>query len=210
MSRAPIAPSIPVASHADRLATEHFSVLDALFDERTLAILRDEGERCRDAAVLRTIDVPRIGDTGRIGSQTCHRLAAPGPELQGLHESDEVRALAHALLGKVVFPTRASYLYYEVGDHVGLHQDAISCELTLLVALSAGREPITLHPELVDAAPERMLALAMATDGLPPGGVDVAYPEGGAIALIGGRLPHRRAPVNQPAMIAALCFKPLL
>jgi len=191
-----------------QLEAQHYAVFETLLDDELLGYLRREGQSRRPLAVVRKRLVPKIGDTGRVASHAQHFLSSPGPVLQEIHESEELVAFVGALLGKVVFPTRASYLYYEPGDYVGLHQDVSSCELTLLVNLFAGKQPFTVHPELSGVTAERLLEVVVKSGGFPEGGVDVVYPENGAIAIM-GELPHQRPLAEQPATIAVLCFKGL-
>ena len=107
-------------------------------------------------------------------------------------------------------PTRASYLYYEPGDFMGLHTDLPSCALTMLTSLGGDAPPLVVHPELPSLEPSRLEEIAHAGV-LRPGGVPLPVSERGVSMLLGSETPHHRPVVDaeHDVVVVTLCYTAL-
>jgi hypothetical protein len=135
-------------------------------------------------------------------------IAIESNRLRQLHESREFRNFARELAGTPMEPTYSAYLYYDVGDFIGLHTDLPACKLTLLVAVAGPCPPLVAHHELRDLSAQQLKELAEASDGAPDGGTNVPVVQGSVVALFGGGLPHqtRPIPVGGASIVGTLCY----
>ena len=188
------------------LREERYSSLEALFSDDELIELRREAElRALDARPWSSTGYS-VSRKGRLDSPRRHRTGESGPRLRELHEGRPLGDFLSEAVGAAMFPTRAAYLYYRPGDHVGLHTDVDVCELTLVVNVEGDTGPLVLHPDLRGVTGDSLRALSEATNGFPAGGLPQPLPHGGALALLGSSVPHHRPPVTTPSTIATLCY----
>ena len=194
---------------ADTLRRNGFGRLGYSLPADALARLRAEAaERKAGAERVETHAYELHADGQDFRSPVSFGSAEAGAELRALHESSELRTLANELAGTEMEPSKVGYLYYGVGDRIGLHTDLPACELVLLAAFDPAAPPLVVHPELRALTPEQLAALAEETDGAPPGGISVALDDAALVGLIGGGLPHQTRPVAAGAesVVATLCY----
>src|SRR3954453_675598 len=194
---------------AHTLRRDGFGRLGYSLPANALARLRTEAaEREAEAERVETDAYELHADGQDFRSPVSLGMAEAGPELKGLHESSELVTLARELAGTEMQPSKANYLYYGVGDRIGLHTDLPACELVLLVAFDSFAPPLIVHPELRTLTPEQLAELAEQTDGTPAGGISVPLDDAALVGLIGGGLPHQTRPValGAEATVATLCY----
>lgn len=192
-----------------RVRDSGFGRLPAVVPAATIERLRAEAGQLAAAATLTSTAAYELGAEGQdFRSPVRFRMAGAGDELRGLHESATLRRLASDIADTPMEPTKAGYLYYGVGDRIGLHTDLPACELVLLVALEPDAPPLVVHPELRGVPPERLRTLAERADGAPPGGISVPIDDSSFVVLFGGGLPHQTRPVvsGEEAVVATLCY----
>jgi hypothetical protein len=153
------------------------------------------------------------GADGRGGmpARALHTAGA-GAVQDALYASAWIHAFLTAQCGTPIVPSgnRGSYSYYvEPGDHLGLHLDVDSCDVTLITVLHDDTDPsdpaggLAVYPRAlgaplgeVRAAPEAGMALVKARPGQ-------------SIVILGGLVPHRVLPLGATGqrIISALCFR---
>lgn len=196
-------------SDADTLAADGFVSLNDFFSsDETDALVQEAGAQ-RVSARPWSSDQYALGRRGQMSSPRAHRSASPGPALRALHEGSRLRELLCELTGQHFFATRSSYLFYAVGDFIGLHTDIDPCQVTLVTCVLGDPGPLVLHPELVPMGAARLLELSRCSGGFPPGGQPVAIPRDGVLILRGSGVPHHRPPSRSDCAIATLCYAAL-
>lgn len=191
------------------LRRDGYGRLDASIPRETLGRLRAEAARLKESTARVETDAYELHADGQdFRSPVRFGVSGPGDELRTLHESPELRALASELAGVEMVPSKVNYLYYGLGDRIGLHTDLPACELVLLAAFGPIAPPLVVHPELRELAPESLAELAEAADGAPAGGISVPLDESAFVGLFGGGLPHQTRPVESgsEAVVATLCY----
>lgn len=191
---------------AERIKRDGFVHLKKLLTMEATLTLASEARDRRSSAGESVARSYQLGDSGRVGSPRAHLSSFPGICLRSLHEDPALLAAVRALTGRLLLPTRASYIYYRLGDFIGLHTDVSPCTLTLIIGVLGETEPLILHPELLALAPEQLYEKACRSHGLPTGGMPVPIPAEGALALLGSKLPHHRPPTRKESAIATLCY----
>jgi hypothetical protein len=194
---------------AEILRRDGFGRLEHSLPADALARLRAEAAELEAVAERVETDAYELHADGQeFRSPIRLGFSEPGAELQRLHESSALRTLASELAGVEMEPTTTGYLYYGVGDRIGLHTDLPACELVLLAAIDPVAPPLVVHPELRTLTPEQLAELAERTDGTPPGGISVPLDDAALVGLIGGGLPHQTRPVarGSEAVVATLCY----
>jgi hypothetical protein len=197
----------------------------AAFRRGGYAVIRDvlDADRLlprltREAVVQRGMEYrtrSRHYGIGHDGSYVAGGMAftssVPGPVLETLHRSAELRDLVRAVTGDDALRRSGtlSYMYYRAGSFIDLHTDVPSCTVTVLTTVIGRTPPLVAYPRLFDLRPPQLLRAAQRHGGRPPGGLRLALPPGGLLLIDGRRLPHRRPlvpPGAGPYGIAALCF----
>lgn len=173
-----------------------------------LGPLRTESTVQVKAGRLHLVEDYTVGVSGKLRSPGVHWTGMAGPCLRSLHADPSLRSAVSALAGKAMFPTRAAYVHYEPGQHVGLHTDVPPCAFTLLVALTRDAGPLSVHPELADLSGEELLSVARRSEGHPDGGLEVEIGDG--VVIRGSMIPHHRAACVRETTIMTLCFAPVL
>jgi hypothetical protein len=135
--------------------------------------------------------------------------AGGGPLQDKLYLSPYLRSYLSEMCGGPVRPSgsRGSYSYYVApGDHLGLHLDIVTCDITVICVLA-------------DSSPDNGGALAVRRGnvGVPLselrrsphiGEEAVKAPAGSTIVILGGLVPHRVVPMTKgQRVISALCFE---
>lgn len=136
--------------------------------------------------------------------------AGGGPAQDALYHGPWLSSMLSNLCGGPVRPSggRGSYSYYVApGDHLGLHLDIVTCDVTVIVVLS-------------DSCPDEggSLAVVRTAVGVPLSSVRrdlrtphevVKAPAGSMIVMLGGLVPHRVLPITSAGqrVISALCFE---
>jgi hypothetical protein len=149
----------------------------------------------------------RVNGDGSLSSPRRLSTIAAGPLLETIHHDKQRLEQLERIAGRRLSPTRASYIYYEPGDYIGLHKDAAVCQITLITSVSGALEPLMVHPSLVGVPVEELLAISREYSGMPPGATRVAIPRGGLfLMLLGSRIPHHRPAALDSCTIATLCY----
>jgi hypothetical protein len=191
------------------LRRDGYGRLEASIAPETVARLRAEAAQLKASAGRVETDAYELHADGQdFRSPVRFGVSSPGEELRTLHESPELRALAGKLAGVEMVPSKVNYLYYGLGDRIGLHTDLPACELVLLAAFDQVAPPLIVHPELRELSPEALAKLAEDADGAPAGGISIPLDESGLVGLFGGGLPHQTRPVEpgSEAVVATLCY----
>jgi len=187
------------------------AVVDGLADERTFAALCAEAQANYAIADRQVCDVVTSDNCdGRGGVPPRQLSTAPGGSAQDeLYRSPHLHAYLSQLCGGPIRPSgsRGSYSYYVApGDHLGLHLDIVTCDVTVISVLA-------------DSSPDQGGALAVQRGnvGVPlsvlrrsmyVGEEVVKAAAGSTILLLGGLVPHRVLPLTAgQRIISALCFE---
>lgn len=211
------APALPPGSDVRRLqpgarerrifTEQGFVALDDLWDDDFAAALAGEARARQQFAEL-----PKGGPRTPVrGDAPPPRRtpAATGPLLAALHFA--MVGTVRALCGRLVGPTFASYGYYEGDDRALLHLDTDQCDVTLLTTAFGEVGPLHLHPDLRGRTMDELAELEGDPTWDRTGGIQVAYPRTGLMALSGHAIPHHRPgrPLSEPSAVAALCYRSL-
>lgn len=187
------------------------AVVDGLIDSRTFAGLCAEAEANYASADRQVCDVVTSDNCDGRGGVPARQLstAGGGPVQDELYLSPHLRSFLCELCGGPVRPSgsRGSYSYYVApGDHLGLHLDIVTCDITVICVLA-------------DSSPDNGGALAVrrANVGVPLSVLRrsphldeeaVKAPAGSTIVILGGLVPHRVVPMTTgQRVISALCFE---
>lgn len=152
------------------------------------------------------------GASGRGGTPARHLYSGGGGPVQdAFYLAPWLSDWLSSVCGSIVRPTgtRGSYSYYvHDGDHLGLHLDIETCDVTLISVLRDDAGPdlpsggLLVHPAQLGADLHAVRSASGAGDGL------VKAAPGQSIVLLGGLLPHETVPVDPGGtrIISALCF----
>lgn len=121
---------------------------EPVVDPDLLRTLARESSDLRADAKQVLVDTPYLDGGTRLVSQARYKAGGAGPELRRLHEHSQIAAGLATFFGCEPTPTRASFIYYEPGDHVGLHQDVSSCTVVALLHIDGSPSETLIHPEL--------------------------------------------------------------
>ena len=153
------------------------------------------------------------GSEGRGGmpARALHTAGA-GAAQDALYGSAWLHAFLSEQCGAAIVPSgnRGSYSYYvQPGDHLGLHLDIDTCDVTLITVLHDDTDPadaaggLAVYPGAL-GAPLRQVRAA------PEAGMGVVKASPGqSIVILGGLVPHRVLPLGPwgQRIISALCFR---
>src|SRR5438552_4395127 len=182
------------------------SLPDALTADRIGAVLAEATELAPSARRATGKYYCVNGDRS-ISSPRRLSTVGAGPVLQAIHRDARRLELLERIAGRRLRPTRGSYIYYEPGDYVGLHNDASVCEVTLITRVAGALQPLVVHRALVGVPPEELLAISRVHSAMPPGGTCIAVPHGGSfLILLGSTIPHHRPAALDSGTIATLCY----
>jgi hypothetical protein len=187
------------------------AVVGGLIDSRTLAGLCAEAQANYPRADRQVCDVVTSDNCDGRGGVPARQLstAGGGPVQDGLYLSPDLRSFLSELCGGPVRPSgsRGSYSYYVApGDHLGLHLDIVTCDVTMISVLA-------------DSSPDNGGALAVRRGnvGVPLSVLrrspyldeeTVKAPAGATVVILGGLVPHRVLPITTgQRVISALCFE---
>jgi hypothetical protein len=187
-------------------------VYDGLVDGQILAALCAEAQANYASADRQVCDVLTSDNCDWRGGVPPRQLstAGGGPVQDEFYRSPHLRSFLSQVCGGPVRPSgsRGSYSYYVApADHLGLHLDILTCDLTVINVLT-------------DSAPDNggSLAVHRGSVGVPlsvlrrrPTHHDeevVKAPAGSTIVILGGLVPHRVLPITTgQRVISALCFE---
>lgn len=135
-----------------------------------------------------------------------------GPAQDAFYASPELASFLSQLCGTPMVPSgnRGSYSFYvEPGDHLGLHLDIPTCDLTLITVLHDSTPPSDASGGL--AVWRRLLGQPLSLARAHPHEAEhVAATAGQSIVILGGHVPHRVLPIGPGGgqrVISALCFQ---
>ena len=186
------------------------AVFDGVPDPGTCAALAYEAHASYPDSTRQVLE-DGDGADGRGGMPArALQTAGAGAVQDALYASPWLHAFLSAQCGQPIGPSgnRGSYSYYvEPGDHLGLHLDVDTCDVTLITVLQDDTDPrdpgggLAVYPRAlgaplraVRAAPEDGMALVKARPGQ-------------SIVILGGLVPHRVLPLGSgQRIISALCF----
>lgn len=167
-----------------------------------------EGEEYQSRSLVRIVQhQSEIDYDGRLRTSRQLSLGAPGEKLIEFHR-DSGLEMARRFASTDVYPTRASYIYYEVGDYFGPHQDVPQCDVTLIIPLTFPSH-LTVYPSGLEGAPTRIFEQYTRSE--LPGAIRIDYQAGNIYGIRGGRLLHSRRPASiSPEMVAVACYSALI
>jgi hypothetical protein len=201
-----LALDIDTETLTEQLERHRFVHLQRIFPPETTDALSSEADALKRSAREFAGHEYNLGGNGRVSSPSVHLSARPGARLRAIHEDLNLLTVLRKLTGRPLLPTRASYIFYRAGDFIGLHTDVSPCGLTLISSVLGRTEPLVLHPELQGLTPEQLYETTRQSGGQPEGGLLVDVPVGGALALLGSRVPHNRPLAKEQNAIATLCY----
>jgi hypothetical protein len=152
-----------------------------------------------------------VDGRGGMPARALHTAGA-GAAQDALYESPWLHAFLSEQCGAAIVPSgnRGSYSYYvQPGDHLGLHLDVDTCDVTLITVLHDDTDPadaaggLAVYPGAL-GAPLRQVRAA------PEAGMGVVKAAPGqSIVILGGLVPHRVLPLGPwgQRIISALCFR---
>ena len=153
------------------------------------------------------------GADGRGGTPARALHTAGAGEVQdALYASPWLQAFLTAQCGHPIVPSgnRGSYSYYvEPGDHLGLHLDVDTCDVTLITVLQDDTDPGDPGGGLA-AYPARLGSALRDVRAAPDDGIALVKAQPGqSIVILGGLVPHRVLPLGARGqrVISALCFR---
>ena len=140
------------------------------------------------------------------------QTSGAGAVQDALYASGWLHEFLSAHCGQPIGPSgnRGSYSYYvEAGDHLDLHLDVDTCDVTLITVLHDDTDPsdpggaLAVYPRAF-GAPLRSVRAAP-----EEGAVLVKARPGQSIVILGGLVPHRVLPLGGSGqrIISALCFR---
>lgn len=187
------------------------AVVDGLIDSRTFTGLCAEAEANYASAHRQVCDVVTSDNCDGRGGVPPRQLstAGGGPVQDRLYQSPHLRSFLSQMCGGPIRPSgsRGSYSYYVApGDHLGLHLDIVTCDVTLISVLADS-----------SSGDGGALAVRRGNVGVPlselrrspPMGEEaIKAPAGSTIVILGGLVPHRVVPLKTgQRVISALCFE---
>jgi hypothetical protein len=188
-----------------------FGVFEGLVDPALQSHLLTEALACYPSAILSEVSK---GDSEnfRGGSPARRFSSVPGGPIQdSFYHSPQVLALLAQLTGVRLSPTgqHGTYSYYvRPGDHLELHRDVETCDLTLITCLhsraSAGAQGGTLY-----LYPRHLFApLSVIRDNPVEGAVGLSLKVGQSLVFFGGIVPHYLSPttLGQERIVSVLCY----
>jgi hypothetical protein len=182
----------------------------ALARRELVEALQEEAASVFDGAFALEASAYELGAEGQaVRSPWRFAVADPGDSLRSLHESPEAVDLVSRIQGEPMAPSKASYLYFrDDSDFIGFHTDVPSCQVVLLVGITAENADLVLYPDFEHSDPSELLELSRRADGAPGGGTALPVERGHLTALVGRRVPHMtpRARRSGPVVQASLCY----
>jgi len=200
---------------SDLMRQGGFVVFEGLPDAETCARLYAEAaERYPNADVqeCRDDDLEELRG-GRPGRALLS--AEAGPVQDALYAAGWLTDFLASTCGVPVVPSgnRGSFSYYaRPADHLALHRDIESCDLTLITVLHDNTDPTDPAGALV-LYPERIHEPLSAIRERPgEGAFAIKLQPGQSIVFYGGVVPHEVTPVRegQLRIISALCFRAMV
>ena len=188
------------------------AVFDGLPDPATCAALAREAHAAYPGS-SRQVLAEDDGADGRGGTPSRALHTAGAGEVQdALYASPWLQAFLTAQCGHPIVPSgnRGSYSYYvEPGDHLGLHLDVDTCDVTLITVLQDDTDPGDPGGGLA-AYPARLGSALRDVRAAPDDGIALIKAQPGqSIVILGGLVPHRVLPLGARGqrVISALCFR---
>lgn len=169
------------------------------------ALASEASARRPGAAAVRTEQTGYSDELDAFRGRRRHHQGA-GEQLSALHEGALLARLV-AAAWRSMRPTRASYLYFGVSDHVGFHQDAPQCSLTAAACL-AGEPPalLLLAGERGGPAALRRRLQCESPEQLAASCDHVRLVPGRLVLFEGHVVPHALSAPSGEVTLAACCF----
>jgi hypothetical protein len=204
---------IPDAVLRSALVTEGdgLAVYEDLLDPDLMWALRTESMSAYWGATPEEQWIDDLGE-GRGAHPRMRFLKAPGgPAQTKFYQSNWLSEFLSGESGMAVVPAGSSggYSYYtRDGDFLGLHLDVDYCDMVLLTVLNDNSEADDPSGALVVYRDHLGGPLSSIRQDLESGATYLKLRPGQSIAMLGGILPHRVAPVRQEQsrVLSVLCF----
>jgi hypothetical protein len=181
-----------------------FEVIPGRFSDDQLSLIKEESDARHPAARLVEVAQCKVED-GQFWGACRFRFAPPGRRIYEMHTSDAMLSLVSGITGHTLTASRASYIYYGIGDFLGTHIDHDVCRYTAIIPLSDPIEPLHLYPDAAGVtATDLFRRLESGASMGPPVVVDL--PWRGMVLLRGSAIPHARPVTRTECRIATLCF----
>jgi hypothetical protein len=186
-------------------------VFDGVPDPGTCTALAHEARAAYPESSRQVLERDDGADgRGGMPDRALHTAGA-GAVQDALYASPGLHAFLSAQCGHPIVPSgnRGSYSYYvEPGDHLGLHLDVDSCDVTLITVLHDDTDPADPGGGLA-VYPSRLGAPLRDVRDAPEAGMGLIKADPGqSIVILGGLVPHRVLPLGASGqrIISALCF----
>lgn len=161
----------------------------------------------------RQVSADVVGDDARNSIPGRAMSNVPGGPVQDeLYADPCLRAALSAMCGVPIRPTssRGTYSFYtRPGDHLGLHVDVDTCDLTMITVLHDSTDPDSAGGALAVYAHHVGWPLSRIRAADPDPSAVYRLPAGRSLVILGGMLPHRVLPLGGGGsrVISALCFR---
>ena len=186
--------------------------------------LQAESEHRRPQADLLVIRRFSLDEDGALRGKRNTYAVGPGPVLDNLFLGAGLE-LAQIAAKTSVFPTRASYLFYDQGCQTHLHHDITQCVVTILLSLTRGAEPLVIYPQLGKVSPrdvdmfnsvssderfsfEREVGAVIGVNRMA--GIGLPIVPDSMVAITGRDVAHARYPSKSSVTVASMCYAPLV
>lgn len=176
------------------------------------AKLLEEARQSLRGAVVSTVATSN-GEEVRGGNPARRFISASGGEVQQtMYRDPEWAGFLGTICNVPVRPTggKGTYTYYaRPGDHLALHRDVESCDITVITCLLDRRKDGSTGGStcFYPTRQHEPLSRIRATPG--EGAVRVHLPVGRTMVMFGGLIPHLIEPLNpgELRIVSILCFR---
>jgi hypothetical protein len=206
---------IPMVIRRSRLyQAGGFVFIDDLLDKTSLAQLQREALQIAPQAHENLVAESDHVE-GRGGSPARKFLSSSGGTIQdSLYQSKVLKQLLEAQIQAPIKSTgtRGTFTFYtRVGDHLALHRDVITCDLTLITCLfNHSKNPSETPSGSLRVYPQYNLEPLQKVQ--KTHGINLDLQMGQSLALLGGIVPHEVLPTSatQMRVVSVLCFEVLI
>jgi hypothetical protein len=202
---------VPWLLHGPLFRSGGVAVCESLADERTFAALCAEAQANYALADRQVCDVVTSDNCdGRGGVPPRQLSTAPGgPAQDKFYWSPYLCGFLSRMCGVPIKPSgsRGSYSYYVApDDHLGLHLDIVTCDVTVISVLADSSRD--LGGALAVQRGNVGVPLSVLRRSAHVGEEVVKAHAGSTIVILGGLVPHRVLPITTgQRVISALCFE---
>lgn len=189
-----------------------FDVFEGLPDRETCARLL--GEARQRAATAKPSEIPFADNEEVRGGQPARRfLSASGGAMQTeFYQHGGLARFLETICNAAIVPSGAqgTYTYYaRQGDHLALHRDIETCDVSVITCLLDHHEPASTGSctRLYPSRQNEPLSMIRAYPDC--GAVNVRLAPGQTMVVFGGMVPHLITPLGagERRIVSVLCFR---